>query len=95
MRASLPVAAAALLGVATVLGFAPFGLSALPVFTLAGLFLLWRHARSPRAAAAALGSISFGLPLAVVDGNVIRVMARLLARSTMAAMIAPLARSPR
>jgi apolipoprotein N-acyltransferase len=47
MRASLPVAAAALLGVATVLGFAPFGLSALPVFTLAGLFLLWRHARLP------------------------------------------------
>ena len=29
--------------------------------------------------AAALGSISFGLPLAVVDGNVIRVVARLLA----------------
>ncbi len=61
MRASLPVAAAALLGVATVLGFAPFGLSALPVFTLAGLFLLWRRARSPRAAAAA--GFAYGLGL--------------------------------
>lgn len=61
MRAPLPVVAAALLGVATVLSFAPFGLSALPVFTLAGLFLLWRRAPSPRAAAAA--GFAFGLGL--------------------------------
>lgn len=43
--------ASLLLGVATVLGFAPFGLSVLPVLTLAALFLLWRHAASARRAA--------------------------------------------
>jgi apolipoprotein N-acyltransferase len=42
--------AALLLGVATVFGFAPFGASALPVLTLAGLFALWWRAPTPRAA---------------------------------------------
>jgi apolipoprotein N-acyltransferase len=61
MAARLPVFAAMLLGVATVLGFAPFGLSLLPVLTLAGLFFLWRRAPTPRAAAG-LG-FAFGLGL--------------------------------
>jgi apolipoprotein N-acyltransferase len=43
--------AALLLGAATVLGFAPFGLFPLPLLTLAALFALWRRAGSPRAAA--------------------------------------------
>ena len=42
--------ASLLLGAATVFGFAPFGLSALPVLTLAGLFWLWQRA-APREAA--------------------------------------------
>ncbi len=42
-------------------GFAPFGLSALPVFTLAGLFFLWRRARHPRTAAAT--GFAFGIGL--------------------------------
>jgi apolipoprotein N-acyltransferase len=41
----------ALLGALTVLGFAPFYLFPLPVLTLGGLFHLWRHAGSHRAAA--------------------------------------------
>jgi apolipoprotein N-acyltransferase len=45
------VVASLLLGVATVFGFAPFGLSALPVLTLAAVFLLWQHATSARRAA--------------------------------------------
>jgi apolipoprotein N-acyltransferase len=61
MRALGPVVAAAALGVATVFGFAPFGLSALPVFTLAGLFFLWRRAPSPRMAA--LTGFAFGIGL--------------------------------
>jgi len=40
-----------LLGALTVLGFAPFYLFFVPVLTLAGLFHLWRHAGSHRAAA--------------------------------------------
>jgi apolipoprotein N-acyltransferase len=54
-------AAAALLGAATVLGFAPFGWSELPLLTLAGLFALWLRASSPRSAAG-LG-LAFGLGL--------------------------------
>jgi apolipoprotein N-acyltransferase len=46
-----PLAAAAGLGAATVLGFAPFGLFPLPLLTLAGLFALWRRSGSPLAAA--------------------------------------------
>ncbi len=59
MAPRLPVAAAVLLGAATVLGFAPFGLSPLPVLTLAGLFLLWLRALTPRRAAV----IGFGFGL--------------------------------
>jgi apolipoprotein N-acyltransferase len=61
MAALLPAAAAGLLGAATVFGFAPFGLSALPVFTLAGLFFLWQRAASPRAAAGI--GFAFGIGL--------------------------------
>ena len=57
----LPAAAASLLGVATVFGFAPFAWSALPVVTLAGLFFLWRRAPSARAAAAT--GFAFGVGL--------------------------------
>ena len=56
-----PIAMSLLLGAATVFGFAPFGLSALPALTLAGLFALWQRAASPRAAAW-LG-FAFGLGL--------------------------------
>lgn len=42
---------AAALGAATVFGFAPFELFALPIFTLALLFRLWQRAPSARAAA--------------------------------------------
>ncbi|MDP2792723.1 MAG: apolipoprotein N-acyltransferase [Sulfurisoma sp.] len=45
------LSAAAVLGAATVLGFAPFGLFPLPLLTLALLFRFWRNASSPRAAA--------------------------------------------
>ena len=45
------LAAALLLGAATVLGFAPFGLFPLPIVTLALLFRLWARAANPRAAA--------------------------------------------
>ncbi|MDR2000286.1 MAG: apolipoprotein N-acyltransferase, partial [Zoogloeaceae bacterium] len=38
-------------GAATVLGFAPFEWSLLPIFTLAALFVFWRRADSPRQAA--------------------------------------------
>ena len=53
--------ASLLLGVATVFGFAPFGLSALPALTLAGLFWLWQRARSPREAASV--GFAFGIGL--------------------------------
>jgi apolipoprotein N-acyltransferase len=59
MLATLATLAALLLGVATVFSFAPFGASALPALTLAGLFALWQHAGSPRRAFA-LG-FAFGL----------------------------------
>jgi len=45
-------ALAALAGAVTVFGFAPFGWKALPVVTLAALFLLWQRAPTARAAAA-------------------------------------------
>ncbi len=47
-----PLAAALLLGAATVLGFAPFGLFPLPIASLALLFALCARAASPRRAAA-------------------------------------------
>lgn len=46
-----PALFAAALGATTILGFAPFELFALPVFTLALLFRLWARAPSARAAA--------------------------------------------
>jgi len=46
-----PALFAAALGATTILGFAPFELFALPVFTLALLFRLWQRAPSARAAA--------------------------------------------
>ncbi len=61
--ARLAPIAALLLGVASVFGFAPFGLSMLPALTLAGLFALWQQARSARAAAGigfAFGAGLFG-----------------------------------
>jgi apolipoprotein N-acyltransferase len=54
-----PLAAALLLGAATVPGFAPFGLFPLPVFTLALLFVQWRRTATPRDAA--LLGYSWGL----------------------------------
>jgi apolipoprotein N-acyltransferase len=61
MRVLAILVAAVMLGVATVFGFAPFGLSTLPVFTLAALFFLWQRASSPRAASAI--GFAFGLGL--------------------------------
>ncbi len=55
------VAAAFLLGAASVLGFAPFYLYPLPILALAGLFRLWQ--RTPGRAAAALLGFAFGLGL--------------------------------
>ena len=59
--AALSGTAALFLGIATVFGFAPFGVSALPALTLAGLFFLWQGAPSPRHAAAQ--GFAFGLGL--------------------------------
>jgi apolipoprotein N-acyltransferase len=50
MSFAFAAVAACLLGAATVLAFAPFGLHALPVLTLAALFLLWRDAASSKQA---------------------------------------------
>jgi threonine dehydratase len=44
-RGALQLAAAFLLGAATVLGFAPFQLFPVPLLTLAALAWLWRTAR--------------------------------------------------
>jgi apolipoprotein N-acyltransferase len=63
MPATLATLAALLLGAATVFSFAPFGASFLPALTLAGLFLLWHGAESPRKAFA-LG-FAFGMGLFV------------------------------
>ncbi|MGC1818129.1 MAG: apolipoprotein N-acyltransferase, partial [Casimicrobiaceae bacterium] len=56
---SLTLTAAA--GAATVFGFAPFGLSALPLATLAVLLWQWHDAASPRDAAGT--GFAFGLGL--------------------------------
>jgi apolipoprotein N-acyltransferase len=50
-----------LLGAATVLGYAPFDLFPLPIFTLAVLFTLWQRAGRARAAAAT--GFAYGLGL--------------------------------
>ena len=51
IRPHIPALIALLLGAGAVLGFAPFELFPLPVFSLAALFLLWRKAASIRQAA--------------------------------------------
>src|SRR5450631_1698473 len=61
MPATLATLAALLLGIATVFSFAPFGASALPALTLAGLFALWQSAGSPRRALALGFAFGFGL----------------------------------
>jgi len=60
-RSRLPLLAALLLGAATVFGFAPFSLAAVPLLTVAALFALWQHA--PRARRAAAIGFFFGLGL--------------------------------
>ncbi len=57
----LALAMAAAAGVATVVGFAPFGVAHLPILTLSLLFALWNGASSPRAAGEA--GFAFGLGL--------------------------------
>jgi len=59
--------AAFLLGAATVLGFAPFGLAPLPMFTAAGLLWLWQEAAAPRRAAVLGFAFGLGLFLAGVS----------------------------
>lgn len=56
--------AAFLLGAATVLGFAPFGLAPLPFFSLAGLLYLWQGAATPRRSAGFGFAFGLGLFLA-------------------------------
>ncbi len=54
---------AVLAGALTVFGFAPFGVALLPIVTLAGLFVLWRDAATPKRAAGlgfAFGAGLFG-----------------------------------
>ena len=58
---ALALAMAAVAGVATVVGFAPFGVAHLPILTLSLLFALWNSASSPRAAAET--GFAFGLGL--------------------------------
>jgi apolipoprotein N-acyltransferase len=53
------VCAALALGAASVFGFAPFHFAALPILSLALLFVLWRQSASPRAAG--LLGFAFGL----------------------------------
>jgi len=57
----LVLAFAVLLGAVTVGGFAPFGLTAVPIVTIALLFALWQRAEKPRHAAAI--GFAFGLGL--------------------------------
>src|SRR5947207_6052529 len=58
---ALALAIAAVAGVATVVGFAPFGVAHLPILTLSLLFALWNGASWPRAAAET--GFAFGLGL--------------------------------
>jgi len=61
---ALRLSLALIAGAATVFGFAPFDLHALPIVTVGTLVLLWQHAPSPRAAAAmgfAFGAGLFGV----------------------------------
>ncbi len=56
-----------LLGAATVLGFAPFGIAPLPFITAAGLLWLWQGAATPRRAAVLGFCFGLGLFLAGVS----------------------------
>ena len=67
LRSSRGLIAAFLLGAATVFGFAPFGLAALPVFTAAGLLRLWQQTNAPRRAAALGFAFGLGLFLAGIS----------------------------
>src|SRR5438477_2175204 len=58
---ALALAMAAVAGVVTVAGFAPFGVAHLPILTLSLLFALWNGASSPRTAAET--GFAFGLGL--------------------------------
>src|SRR6266576_134596 len=58
---ALALAMAAAAGVATVVGFAPFGIAHLPIVTLSLLFALWNGVSSRRAAAET--GFAFGLGL--------------------------------
>ena len=57
----LPLLLAALAGALTVFGYAPFGVTLAPIATLAALFLLWRHAETPKRAGALGFAFGFGL----------------------------------
>jgi len=67
LRPAPAALAAFLLGAVTVLGFAPFGLAPLPIFTAAGLLWLWQEASTPRRAAASGFAFGMGLFLAGVS----------------------------
>ena len=67
LRPAHAALAAFLLGATTVLGFAPFGLAPLPIFTAAGLLWLWQGATAPRRAAALGFAFGLGLFLAGVS----------------------------
>jgi len=58
---SLRTQFAFLAGAATVFGFAPFGVTLVPIVTLAILMLLWQDAATPRAAAVLGFAFGFGL----------------------------------
>ncbi|HXX85489.1 MAG TPA: apolipoprotein N-acyltransferase [Casimicrobiaceae bacterium] len=78
---------ALLLGIATVFGFAPFGASALPILTLAGLFALWRQAATPRAA----GCIGFAFGAGLFGAGVSWVYVALSAFGEMPPVLAAMA----
>jgi apolipoprotein N-acyltransferase len=58
---SLRTQFAFLAGVATVFGFAPFGVALVPIVMLALLMLLWQHAETPRLASVPGFAFGFGL----------------------------------
>ena len=80
LRLSFALAA----GAATVFGFAPFGMYALPIVTLAALILLWQNAPSARAAAAV--GFAFGIGLFAAGASWV-----LIALNTFGGMPLPIA----
>jgi apolipoprotein N-acyltransferase len=81
---ALPLCFAFVAGIGTVFGFAPFGLSALPLLAVALLIFLWQDAPSP-GAAAALG-YAYGVGLFFTGASWVYV-----ALNTFGGMPAPLA----